>query len=137
MNKTAVQIFGKFNDAPQTWCSQDMVRRRAGDCQATLKRLLNGLDLQKELCLEYTRRKEGYPLSTCYPSWAYKLADILYDPGQKRSDNVKNLLAYQCNLLLADFDSEHQYHIHFMMHQDDVALLAKVAQDLYTGSTAH
>ena len=127
--KNADQILGKFN-APQN-SYREMFFFRAKDCRKVLSRLMTNLELQKKLCLEYKRSRSGYPPVTCHPQWAYKLADIFYDPQHKISYMGKKMLAEQCEALVKDFESKEQAHIRFLINQNDVPLLGQIAKDLY------
>lgn len=110
-----------------------MVRQKAQDCCRIVRKLLSGLEVQKELAREYQLAEKGYPPSSCYPTWAYQLAFVLYDPHQLYSDEIKGLISYNCRLLVDEFDTSEQGHTRYLQSQRNVELLAEIARDLGAG----
>jgi hypothetical protein len=127
MKKNATEILANLEEIPQDYREVKQVHAKSN--RDVLRRLLGDITMQRELCHAFTVRKQGYPINSSYPDWAYDLGHLLIDPKKVYSEEIKELVFDYCVKLVGEFGGNEEYYLdYFREHQ--VPLLSEIAWDL-------
>lgn len=107
MQKSAAEILAVLDR--KTLDYHQMSAQKARDCCKILEKVLNSSVFRSDLALDFLKMKDGRPVFSNYPRWAFEVAYYLDDPNQEYGKEGKVGLANLCRELVGEFRSDDRF----------------------------